>query len=303
MVSLRNFLVKSWSQKYLFLMVLPGFLIVLVFSYFPMYGIQIAFKKYSAVQGIWGSDWIGFKYFIMFFNDPTALRVLKNTLLLGIYSLLWGFPAPIILALLFNEIKNSVFKKVVQTISYLPHFISTVIIIGIIRTFTEREGLFNKIVSLFGVDPIVFLSEPSWFRTIFISSNIWQGIGFGTILYLAALSSVDPTLYDVANIDGASRWRKVLNINWPQIKPTTIILLIFSVSGILGTDFQKVLLLYSPDTYEVADVIGTFLYREGIIGARFEYTTAIGLFQSLVAFILLVGANMISRKVSETSLW
>ncbi len=303
MVSLRNFWVKSWNQRYLFLMVLPGFLIVLVFSYFPMYGIQIAFKKYSGVQGIWGSDWVGLKYFIMFFNDPTALRVLKNTLLLGIYSLLWGFPAPIILALLFNEIKNSVFKKVVQTISYLPHFISTVIIIGIIRTFTEREGLFNKMVSLFGIDPIVFLSEPSWFRTIFISTNIWQGIGFGTILYLAALSSVDPTLYDVANIDGASRWRKVLNINWPQIKPTTIILLIFSVSGILGTDFQKVLLLYSPDTYEVADVIGTFLYREGIIGARFEYTTAIGLFQSVIAFILLVGANMISRKVSETSLW
>ncbi|GAB6930697.1 ABC transporter permease subunit [Paenibacillus sp. JCM 10914] len=303
MVSLRHFLLKSWNQRYLFLMVLPGFLIVLVFSYFPMYGIQIAFKKYSAMQGIWGSDWVGLKYFIMFFNDPTALRVLKNTLLLGIYSLLWAFPAPIILALLFNEIKNSIFKKVVQTISYLPHFISTVIIVGIIRTFTEREGLFNKIVSLFGVDPIVFLSEPSWFRTIFISTNIWQGIGFGTILFLAALSSVDPTLYDVANIDGASRWRKVLNINWPHIKPTTIILLIFSVSGILGTDFQKVLLLYSPDTYEVADVIGTFIYREGIIGARFEYTTAIGLFQSLIAFILLIVTNLISRKVSETSLW
>ncbi|WP_051237249.1 ABC transporter permease subunit [Paenibacillus pinihumi] len=284
-------------------MVLPGFLIVLVFSYFPMYGIQIAFKKYSAARGIWESNWVGLKYFIMFFNDPTALRVLKNTLLLGIYSLLWGFPAPIILALLFNEIKNSVFKKLVQTISYLPHFISTVIIIGIIRTFTEREGLFNKIASFFGVDPIVFLSEPSWFRTIFISSNIWQGIGFGTILYLAALSSINPALYDAANIDGASRWRKVLHINWPHIKSTTIILLIFSVSGILGTDFQKVLLLYSPDTYEVADVIGTFLYREGIIGARFEYTTAIGLFQSVVAFILLVAANMISRKVSDTSLW
>ncbi|WP_246469855.1 ABC transporter permease [Cohnella nanjingensis] len=303
MAGLRTFFGKSWNQRYLFLMVLPGFLIVLVFSYFPMYGIQIAFKKYSAVRGIWGSEWVGLKYFIMFYKDPTALRVLKNTLLLGIYSLLWGFPAPIILALLFNEIKNSVFKKVVQTISYLPHFISTVIIIGIVRTFTEREGLFNKIVSLFGADPIVFLSEPSWFRTLFISTNIWQGIGFGTILYLAALSGVDPTLYDVANIDGASRWRKVLNINWPHIKSTTIILLIFSVSGILGTDFQKVLLLYSPDTYEVADVLGTFLYREGIIGARFEYTTAIGLFQSVVAFILLVGANLISRKVSETSLW
>jgi putative aldouronate transport system permease protein len=284
-------------------MVLPGFLVVLVFSYFPMYGIQIAFKKYSAAHGIWGSDWVGFKYFVSFFKDPTALRVLKNTLLLGIYSLLWGFPAPIILALLFNEIKHTVFKKVVQTISYLPHFISTIIIIGIIRTFTEREGLFNKIVSFFGYDPIVFLSEPSWFRTIFIGTSVWQGIGFSTILYLAALSGVDPTLYDVANIDGASRWRKVLNINWPQIKSTTIILFILAVGGILGTDFQKVLLLYNPDTYEVADVIGTFLYREGIMGSRFEYTTAIGLFQSLVAFILLVIANKLSKKVSETSIW
>lgn len=303
MLSLRKFSEMFWNQRYLFLMVLPGLLIVLVFSYFPMYGIQIAFKKYSAAQGIWGSQWVGFKYFILFFNDPMALRVLKNTLLLGIYSLFWGFPAPIILALLFNEIKNSVFKKVVQTISYLPHFISTVIIVGMIRSFTEREGLFNKIVSLFGYDPIVFLSEPSWFRSIFISTGIWQGIGFSTILYLASLSGVDPTLYDAASIDGASRWKKVLNINWPQIKSTTIILLILSVSGILGTDFQKVLLLYNPDTYVVADVIGTFLYREGIMGARFEYTTAIGLFQSVIAFILLVIANKLSRKVSETSIW
>jgi putative aldouronate transport system permease protein len=232
-----------------------------------------------------------------------AMRVLKNTILLGIYSLLWGFPAPIILALLFNELKFPKFKKAVQTISYLPHFISTVIIVGILRTFTERDGLFNKIAGWFGVDPIVFLSEPEWFRTIFISSNIWQGIGFGTILYLAALSSVDPTLHDVASIDGANRWQKVLNINWPHIKPTTIILLILSLSGILGTDFQKILMLYNPDTYEVADVIGTYLYREGIMGSRFEYTTAIGLFQSLVAFILLIGANMLSRKVSDTSIW
>lgn len=303
MFSSRKFLNRFWAQRYLLLMVLPGFLVVLVFSYFPMYGIQIAFKKYSAAHGIWGSEWVGFKYFIQFFGDPMALRVIKNTLLLSIYSLLWGFPAPIILALLFNEIKHSVFKKVVQTISYLPHFISTVIIVGILRTFTDREGLFNKIASLFGVDPIVFLSEPSWFRTIFVSTNIWQGIGFGTILYLAALSSVDPTLYDAASIDGASRWKKVLHINWPHIKSTTIIMLILSVSGILSADFQKVLLLYNPDTYQVADVIGTYLYREGIIGARFEYTTAIGLFQSVIAFILLIAANKFSRKVSETSLY
>lgn len=301
---IRNrFLAKVWRQKYLFLMVLPGFLAVLIFNYFPMYGILIAFKDYSSVRGILGSEWVGLQHFQDFFNNPMAFRILKNTLILGVYNLLWSFPVPVILALLFNELKNKIFKKVVQTVSYFPNFISVVIVAGMLTEFCSREGLFNQIVRVFGGEPVTFLLEPKYFRTIFIASGIWQSAGFGTIIYLAALSGVDPTLYDVANIDGAGRWQQMLNISLPALKPTMVILLIFSVSGILGSDFQKIILLYNPDTYEVADVIGSYTYREGVLGARFEYTTAIGLFMSVISFILLSLANLISRKVAEVSLW
>nr|WP_244364422.1 ABC transporter permease subunit [Paenibacillus cellulositrophicus] len=276
---------------------------ILVFSYFPMYGITIAFKDYNASKGIMGSPWVGFKYFTTFFHDPMAFRVLKNTLLLGLYTLLWSFPAPIILALLFNELRNKHFKKFVQTVSYFPHFISVVIVAGMLKDFTARDGLFNQIITYFGGTPIMFLLEPGYFRTIFISSGIWQGVGFGTIIYLAALSGIDPTYYDVAEVDGASRWKKIVHITWPSIKPTTIILLIFALGGILGSDFQKIILLYSPETYSVADVIGSYVYRQGILGARYEYTTAIGLFMSVISFVILYISNWVSRKVSETSLF
>lgn len=292
-----------WKHRYLYLMVMPGLLTVLIFSYFPMYGITIAFKDYNASKGIMGSSWVGLKYFNTFFHDPMAFRVLKNTLLLGLYTLLWSFPAPIILALLFNELRSKRFKKIVQTVSYFPHFISVVIVAGMLKDFTARDGLFNQIITYFGGNPIMFLLEPSFFRTIFISSGIWQGIGFGTIIYLAALSGIDPTYYDVAEVDGASRWKKILHVTWPSIKPTTIILLIFAVGGILGSDFQKIILLYSPETYSVADVIGSYVYRQGILGARYEYTTAIGLFMSVISFIILYITNWVSRKVSETSLF
>lgn len=296
-----------WSRivrhKYLYLMVLPGFLTVLIFTYFPMYGILIAFKNYSASKGIMDSPWVGFKYFNTFFHDPMAFRVLKNTLLLGVYTLFWSFPAPIILALLFNELRNKKFKKIVQTVSYFPHFISVVIVAGMIKEFTARDGLFNDIISFFGGTPVMFLLEPDYFRTIFISSGIWQGVGFGTIIYLAALSGIDPTLYDVAEVDGANRWKKIVHITWPSLRSTTVILLIFAVGGILGTDFQKIILLYSPETYSVADVIGSYVYRQGILGAQYEYTTAIGLFMSIISFIVLYLTNWISRKVSDTSLF
>ncbi|MGO4109814.1 ABC transporter permease [Paenibacillus sp. YAF4_2] len=296
-----------WSRimrhRYLYLMVLPGFLTVLIFCYFPMYGILIAFKDYSAAKGIMDSPWVGFKYFNTFFHDPMAFRVLKNTLLLGVFTLFWSFPAPIILALLFNELRNKRFKKVVQTVSYFPHFISVVIVAGMIKEFTARDGLFNDIISFFGGSPIMFLLEPDYFRTIFISSGIWQGIGFGTIIYLAALSGIDPTLYDVAEVDGANRWKKIVHITWPSLRSTTVILLIFAVGGVLGTDFQKIILLYSPETYSVADVIGSYVYRQGILGAQYEYTTAIGLFMSVISFIVLYLTNWISRKVSDTSLF
>lgn len=297
------FWVKVWRQRYLFLMILPGFLAVLIFNYFPMYGILIAFQDYSPSRGVLGSEWVGFKNFVDFFSNPMAFRVIKNTLVLGVYSLLWSFPAPILLALLFNELKNQRFKKVVQTVSYFPNFISMVIVAGMLLQFCSRTGLFNQILGAFGHEPVTFLLDPKYFRTIFISSGIWQSCGYSTIIYLAALSGIDPTLYDVADIDGANRWQKIRHITFPAMRPTMTILLIFAVSGILGTDFQKVILLYSPDTYEVADVIGSYTYREGILGAKFEYTTAIGLFNSVVSFVLLAMANFISRKASDTSLW
>ncbi|WP_169081346.1 ABC transporter permease [Paenibacillus sp. PL91] len=294
---------KLWRHRYLYFMVLPGFLTILIFAYFPMYGILIAFKDYSAAKGVMGSEWVGLKYFETFFNDPMAFRILKNTLLLGIYTLFWSFPAPIILALLFNELRSKRFKKLVQTVSYFPHFISVVIVAGLLKEFASRDGLFNDIIAYLGGTPIMFLLEPDFFRTIFISSGIWQGIGFGTIIYLAAMSGIDPTLYDVAEVDGAGRWKKVVHITWPSIRPTTVILLIFAIGGILGNDFQKIILLYSPETYSVADVIGSYVYRQGILGAQYEYTTAIGLFMSIISFTILFLANWVSRKVSETSLF
>lgn len=299
----RTSLSKIWKHRYLYLMILPGFLTVLLFCYFPMYGILIAFKNYNAVQGVWGSPWIGLKYFKSFLHDPMAFSVLKNTLLLGLYTLLWSFPAPIILALLFNELKSKRFKRIVQTVSYFPHFISIVIVAGLIQMYVSRDGFINDIVVFFGGEPVSFLLDPNWFRTIFISSGIWQGVGFGAIIYLAAMSGIDTTLYDVAEVDGAGRWKKVVHVTWPSIRPTTVILLIFAMGGILGTDFQKVILLYNPATYSVSDVIGSYVYRQGILGAQYSYTTAIGLFMSMISFIILYISNLVSRKVSETSLF
>ncbi len=291
------------KHKWLYGMALPGILIVFIFNYVPMYGILIAFKDYKVTEGIMGSPWVGFQYFETFFSNPLAVRTIKNTFLLGLYNLLWSFPAPIILALLFNELKNQRFKKIIQTISYYPNFVSTVIIVGMLSTFCASDGLFNDIRGLFGLGPVNFMGEPQYFRTLFISSGIWQGVGYGTIIYLASLSSVDPTLYDVADIDGAGRFQKIWNITLPHLKPTIVILLIMAVGGTLNVDSNKILLMYSPATYETADVIGTYTYREGIQGAQFEYTTAVGLFQTVINFVFLVVTNWISRKLSDTSLF
>lgn len=290
-------------HKWLYGMAIPGVLIVFIFNYVPMYGILIAFKDYKVKDGIMGSPWVGFQYFKMFFSNPLAVRTIKNTFLLGLYNLLWSFPAPIILALLFNELKNQRFKKIIQTVSYYPNFVSTVIIVGMLSTFCASDGLFNNIRALFGMEAVNFMGEPEYFRTLFIASGIWQGIGFGTIIYLASLSGIDPTLYDVADIDGAGRFQKIWNITLPYLKPTIVILFILAVGGTFSADSNKVLLMYSPATYETADVIGTYTYREGIQGAKFEYTTAVGLFQTLVNFVFLIATNWFSRKLSDTSLF
>jgi putative aldouronate transport system permease protein len=290
-------------QKQLIFMVIPGVLIVLIFNYIPMYGAAIAFQKYDATKGVLGSEWVGLKYFEMFFDNPLAWRLIKNTFLLGFYTLLFSFPAPIILALLLDQVRNTRFKKAIQTISYFPHFISMVVIVGLIKEFFAIDGLFNELRLLLGYDAVSFLTKPEWFRTVFIGSGIWQGIGWGTIIYLAALSNVDPQLNEAATIDGANRWHKVKYISWPTILPTTTILLIFAISGILGSDFQKVLLMYSPANYSTADIIPTYVYREGLQGGRYEYTAAIGLLMNLVSCGLIIIANYVSRKISENSLW
>lgn len=299
----RKFFQDCRRQHQLILLVIPGLIIVFIFNYIPMYGAAIAFQDYNPAVGVFRSEWVGLEYFRLFFKNPYWIRLLRNTFLLGFYSLLWNFPAPIILALLLDQLSCARFKKVVQTISYFPHFISAVVIVGMIKEFAAINGPFNSIGALFGIAPISFLTEAKWFRTLYIGSSLWQGVGWGTIIYLAALSNVDPQLHEAATIDGATRFQRVLYITWPTIVPTTSILLIFSISGILGSDFQKALLLYSPATYETADIIGTYVYREGIEGGRYEYTAAIGLMMNLVSCALMAMANWLSRTLTENSLW
>ena len=269
-----------------------------------MYGIVIAFQNYNPVDGMFAMDnWVGLKYFKQFLSNPYLFRLIRNTLLLGIYTLLWSFPAPIIFALLMDQLTSAKFKKAVQSISYMPYFISTVVIVGLVKSFCSVDGVINVIREAFGGQAISFMTDPKYFRTIFIASNIWQGLGWGTIVYLAALSAVDPQLHEAATLDGANRWQRIRYVSWPAIIPTTTIMLILESGKIISSDFTKVLLLYNESTYETADIIGTYVYREGIMGGKFEYTTAIGLLTSLLSFVMLLIANFLSKKISDNSLW
>ncbi len=293
-------------SKYFLLMLLPGLVYYIIFHYIPMYGITIAFKDYSIFEGIMTSPWTGqrgMEHFIELFGSPDFMRVFRNTLLLSIYLLLFSFPMPILLALSLNEVKSVIWKRSVQTVSYLPHFISTVVISGMIFNFLSLNGVVNQFLGLFGVESQQFLLIPDYFRTIFVTSDIWQTIGWGSILYLAALAGVDPQLYEAAKMDGANRWQQIKHINIPAIIPTAIILFIFNIGGIMNSGFEKVLLLYNPNTYETADVIGTFVYRRGILGADYSFAAAAGLFQSVIGFGLVIFANWAARKISSNSLW
>lgn len=287
----------------LYLMVLPGLVWYIIFCYVPMAGIVAAFQNFQIGKGYLHSDWVGLKYFIKFFNDPYFFRLMRNTFLLGVYSLLWGFPLPIVFALLLNEIKNSFFKRFVQTISYLPYFVSTVILVGILFVLLEMRGIVNNGIVLMGMKPVSFFSDEAWFRTLYVGSGVWQSLGWNAIIYLAALSGINPELYESAIIDGASRWRLVINITVPSIMPTIRILFILTIGGIMLTGFEKVFLLYNPTVYETADVIATYVYRRGIQSIEFSYATAVGLFQSVISFVFLISSNYISKKTSETSLW
>lgn len=290
-------------NKYIYLMLIPVVAYYVIFLYMPMYGLQIAFKDFSPGAGMWNSPWVGLQHFQDFFNSYYFWRLLRNTLLLSLYDLLFSFPASIILALLLNELRSNYLKRAVQTITYMPHFISIVVISGMMVDFLARDGLINNILVWFGVEPIAFLGESSWFRTIFISSNVWQSIGWGSIIYLSAMSSIDPSLYEAAKVDGASRWKQTFNVTLPGIMPIIIILLILQIGNFMSVGTDKILLLYNSTTYETADVIGTFLYRKGILEANYSYSAAVGLFNSAINFTLLVLANAISRKTSENNLW
>ncbi|MFX3647211.1 MAG: ABC transporter permease [Paenibacillus sp.] len=292
-------------NRYVYLMLVPVVAYYLIFSYGPMYGLLMAFQEsYSPVKGILAGEWVGFDNFTMFFESYYFWRLIKNTLILSFYSIVFGFPAPIILALLLNEVRKKWFRSTVQTISYMPHFISVVVVVGMLKTFSSLDGgLFNVIRDFFDLQPIMFLAEKDMFRPMYILSNIWQGAGWASIIFLAALSGIDPQLYEASKIDGAGRWRQLLHITLPGIMPTIVIMLILRMGAVMNADFQKILLMQTAPTYETSDVISTFVYRSGILEGNYTYSTAIGLFNGVINFALLIIANAISRKLNSTSLW
>lgn len=295
---------KEWRQyRYVYLMAIPMVVYYILFCYMPMYGASIAFKDFVPKLKIAGSPWVGLKHFRSFFQSVYFTRLLTNTLALSLGNLVFGFPAPIILAILLNEVRQNWFKRTVQTISYLPHFISVMVICGMIVDFTASGGVINDMLSLFGFKRQTMLLNPSLFRPIYIISEIWQSVGWGSIVYLAALTAVDPALYEAARIDGAGKFRQILHVTLPGIAPTIVVMLILKMGSMMSVGSEKVLLLYNSNTYSTADVISTYVYRKGLLENNFSFSTAVGLFNSVINFTLVVLANQISRKVNDTSLW
>lgn len=291
-------------DRQLLLLLLPGMLFYLVFRYGPMYGLIIAFKKYSPFLGVIKSPWVGWANFQKFFATGDFWLLFRNTMLLGLYNLLWSFPITIAFALFLNEVRHQRFKKLVQTVSYLPTFLSVVIICSITIDFlSPNGGMMNRLLVLFGLEPVYFMTAPKAFRTIYIASGIWSGMGSGAIIYLAALAGVDAGLYEAARIDGCSRLRMMWSITIPSIMPTIITMLILSAANIIKIGADKVLLLYNPMTYEVADVFATYVYRRGFIMHDYGFAAAVGIFESVAACILLLVSNRISRAVTGESLW
>ena len=292
---------REWQ---LYVMLAPTIIWFLVFLYKPMYGLQIAFKDYSIFRGVAGSPWIGIEHFQTLFSNDQFIRAVTNTIEISALNLLFGFPAPIILALMFNEILHATYKRTAQTIVYLPHFISSVIIAGIVITaFSPTAGIVNTFLDWLGIDSIYFLTRPEWFRPIFIGTGIWQEAGFGSIVFLAAIAGVNPSLYESAVVDGANRWQMMWKITIPSIMPTILIMLIIRIGNIMEVSFELIILLYQPSTYSTADVVNTFIYRQGLQSGQYDLAAAAGLFNAVVAFVLVMTANTMSRRFSRTSLW
>jgi len=295
---------RDWNRNHiLYFMLIPCVLYYIVWCYLPMYGIQIAFKDFTPRRGILGSDWVGMKHFISFFTGPFAWRVIRNTFLISFYNLIFGFPIPIIFALPLNEIRNRLFKRSIQTISYMPYFISIVVVCGILLDFSASTGVFGEFQRMMGLEPVNLLGNPQYFRTIYVSSEIWQWMGWNSIIYLAALSGVNPELFEAAKIDGAGRFKQIWHVSLPGILPTIAILLVLRMGTMMSVGFHKIILLYSGLTFETADVISSFVFRRGLIDFDLGFATAVGLFNSVVNLALVIIANKISNKLTDTGLW
>ena len=305
--SLQRILVLINKNKFYYALFLPTLLYLLLFKFIPMLGLVIAFKDvtpFSGVEGILRQPFVGLKHFRHFVNSYFFWNVMRNTLVISGLKLLWGFPAAIILALLINEVRHSLFKRAVQTISYLPHFISMVVVTGLVQaTLTVQGGLVNQVVVFLGGEAHNFLGDPNLFRTVLVVTTLWQTVGWGSILYLAAMANVNPELYEAAMIDGANRWQQVWAITLPSISHVIAILLIFRIGGLLNAGFEQILLLYSPPVYQVADVIDTYVYRSGVENMQYSFATAVGLFKSILAMLLLLGANKVAHRLGQTGIW
>ena len=298
---IRKDLVSNWS---LYLMLLPPLLYLIIFHYTPMGGLVIGFQNYNFRKGILHSPWIGIANFRQFFSSMYFSRTLRNTLILSAYGFLFSVPAAIILALLLNEVRSSLFKRSVQTISYLPYFISMVVAVGILADFCKSNGLLTQTINfLTGGRNTNLMGQAKFFRGLFIGSNIWQHVGYNSIIYMSALAGIDQELYEAARIDGANRWKQTLHVTIPGLASTIIVLLILRVGEVMSLDYEKVLLMYTPATYSTADIIQTYVYRVGLVNGNYSYATAVGLFNSVVSIILIVLANRVSRRLTETSLW
>jgi putative aldouronate transport system permease protein len=290
-------------NRYLYLMLIPVVGYYLIFHYAPMYGLIISFEDFVPTLGLWKSPWVGFKHFQNFFTSVYAWRLIRNVVIINVYNLIFQFPAPIILALLLNEVRNMPFKRTVQTITYLPHFVSLVVIVGLMMDFLSREGVVNRILIAMGMQAIPFFSEPQWFRSLYVGSNVWQTAGWGSIIYLAALAGVNQELYEAAEADGAGRWLKMWHVSLPGLLPTTVVLFIMRIGQMMTVGFEKIILMYNQLTYETADVISSFVYRRGLIQADWSYSAAVGFVNAAINFLLLVSVNKLARRTGETSLW
>lgn len=304
---------KDWKKrvkrglsrdKYLYAMFLPFFIYYVIFKYIPMTGLVIAFKDFKPGHGIYYGEWVGFRWFIQFFKSPYASRTIRNTVLISLYALIFGFPVPILFAICITEISHLKFRRIVQTASYLPHFISTVVLVGIIMNFfSMNNGIVNNIIEKLGGERINFLVNPRWFRTLYVGSGIWQSFGFNSIIYIAAITGIDPVLYEAAKIDGITKFKQAYLITIPMISTTIIVLFILQLGNIMSVGFEKVFLMYSPAVYETADVISTYIYRQGIESSSYSFAAAVGLFNSLINFLFVYTANRICRFTTNTSLW